>query len=153
LDPNRKLTQYVHRIWQTQQGLPESSIYSGIQTRDGYLWLGTLSGLVRFDGVDFTPLEAIYPSAPTNVWIRGLLEDAQGALWIGTNESGIYRLKDGEFTHYSQKDGLPSDNVQYMLAGADGAVWVCMSSGLVQFSDGKFQVYNTRQGLSSNPVR
>src|SRR5215472_9054181 len=107
LDPNRKLTQYVHRIWQTQQGLAESSVYSVIQTRDGYLWLGTQAGLVRFDGVRFTPVESIYASAPTNIWIRDLLEDTHGALWIGTNESGVYRLQNGSFTHYSKKDGLP----------------------------------------------
>ncbi len=88
-----------------QQGLPESSIFSILQTRDGYLWLGTQTGLVRFDGVRFTPLENIIPSAPTNVWIRDLVEDSRGRLWIGTNESGVYSLSDGVVTHYSQKDG------------------------------------------------
>src|SRR5580704_8772878 len=120
LDPNRKLTQYVHRIWQVQQGLSESSIYSLLQTRDGYLWLGTQAGLVRFDGVDFTPLENIYPDAPTNVWIRDVLEDSQGALWFATNESGLFRLEDGAFTHYTQKDGLPSDTVLDVQGGRDG---------------------------------
>jgi ligand-binding sensor domain-containing protein len=85
LDPSRTLTQYVHRIWQVQQGLPESSIYSLLQTRDGYLWLGTQTGLVRFDGVRFSMLESIYPGAPANVWIRAAIEDSQGAVWIGTN--------------------------------------------------------------------
>src|SRR5580692_10026265 len=111
LDPNRTLTQYVHRIWQVQPGLPESSIYSILQTRDGYLWLGTLTGLVRFDGVRFTPLENIYSNAPTNVWIRDIVEDSTGALWIATNESGVFRLDHGNITQFSQKDGMPSDAV------------------------------------------
>src|SRR5271155_2331810 len=115
LDPNRTLTQYVHRIWQVQPGLPESSIDSILQTRDGYLWLGTLTGLVRFDGVRFTPLETIYPDAPTNVWIRDIAEDSKGALWIATNESGVYRLDHGDLTRFSQKDGMPADNVACIL--------------------------------------
>src|SRR5437016_2465748 len=56
LNPEHKLTQYVHRIWQTQPGLPQTAIFAVSQTRDGYLWLGTESGVVRFDGVRFTPV-------------------------------------------------------------------------------------------------
>src|SRR5579872_6996792 len=135
LDPNRKLTQYVHRIWQTQQGLVESSIDSVIQSQDGYLWLGTQAGLVRFDGVRFTPIESIYPSAPTNIWVRGLLQDSHGALWIGTNESGVYRMENGSFTHYSQKDGLPSDSISSVITGTNGEIWVGTASGIARFRD------------------
>src|SRR5580704_13058738 len=56
LSPNLKLTQYVHRIWQTEPGLPPTSILWVTQSVDGYLWLGTESGVVRFDGVRFTPI-------------------------------------------------------------------------------------------------
>lgn len=153
LDPNRTLTQYVHRIWQVQQGLPESSIYAILQTRDGYLWLGTQTGLVRFDGVRFTPLESIYPSAPSNVWIRGIAEDPQGALWIGTNESGVFRVRNGEIAHYSQKDGLPSDTVQCVVAAPNGDVWICTINGLARFSGGRLTAYTTANGLATNILR
>jgi ligand-binding sensor domain-containing protein/signal transduction histidine kinase len=153
LDPNRTLTQYVHRIWQVQQGLPESSIYSIFQTRDGYLWLGTLTGLVRFDGVRFTPLENIYPAAPSNVWIRDIVEDSKGALWIATNESGVYRIDHGAVTQFSQKDGMPSDTVACILTGKDDDVWAGTGNGLVRFSDGKLQIYRTDQGLANNNIR
>ena len=106
LDPSRTLTQYVHRIWQVQQGLPESSIYSLLQTRDGYLWLGTQTGLVRFDGVRFATLESIYPGAPSNVWIRAAIEDSQGAVWIGTNESGVFRIAGGVVAHFSDRKSV-----------------------------------------------
>ena len=153
LDSSRTLTQYVHRIWQTQPGLPEASIYSILQTRDGYLWLGTLEGLVRFDGVTFTPLENVYPGAPTNVWIRDMIEDSEGGLWLGTNENGVFRLQAGVTTHYSQKDGLPSDVIQCLVPGEHGEIWVCTASGLARFENGKFQVYTPAQGLSSEIVR
>ncbi len=161
LDPGRTLTQYVHRIWQTQQGLPESSIYSVLQAHDGYLWLGTLTGLVRFDGVRFTTLDNIYPDASAaglgNAWIRSMVEDAQGALWIGTNESGLFRLANGEVTRYSLKEGLPSDTVQCLSAQKDPSgndqIWVCTSAGLARIADGKIAIYRREQGLSTNDVR
>src|SRR5579871_5430543 len=103
LDPTRTLTQYIHRIWQVQQGLPESSIYSILQTRDGFLWLGTLTGLVRFDGVEFTPVENIYPSVPAGMWIRAIAQDSNGSLWFATNETGLFRIENGVARHFSSK--------------------------------------------------
>ena len=123
LDPTRTLTQYVHRIWQVQQGLPEASIFSELQTRDGYLWLGTQAGLVRFDGVRFATLESLYPAAPVNVWIRSIAENDKRELWFGTNESGLYRVARGQISHFSAKDGLPSDTVQCVVAVKD-EIWV-----------------------------
>src|ERR1044071_7283212 len=54
LDPTKPITQFVHDVWQTDQGLPQNSVVSIVQTRDGYIWLATQEGLVRFDGVRFT---------------------------------------------------------------------------------------------------
>src|SRR5262245_15664084 len=54
LDPHKNLTQYVHSVWQTEQGLAQHSVETIAQTPDGYLWLGTQDGLVRFDGAQFT---------------------------------------------------------------------------------------------------
>ena len=54
LDPAKAITQYGHDVWQIEQGLPQNSVLAILQSRDGYLWLGTDEGLVRFDGVRFT---------------------------------------------------------------------------------------------------
>src|SRR5205809_7305383 len=80
LDPSRTLTQYVHRIWQVQQGLPEASIYAIVQTRDGYLWLGTQTGLVKFDGVRFTAIDEIDGVPLKDVWITRLALDRSDKL-------------------------------------------------------------------------
>src|ERR1700689_709815 len=96
LDSSRRLTQYVHRIWTTQQGLPPGTIYDIWQTRDGFLWLGTQTGLVRFDGVRFPAAETLYPQLPEKLWIRAGLQDSSGAFWVGTNDAGIYRVRAGE---------------------------------------------------------
>jgi signal transduction histidine kinase/ligand-binding sensor domain-containing protein len=148
LDSNRRLTQYVHRIWTTQQGLPPGTINDIWQTRYGYLWLGTQTGLVRFDGVRFTDAETLYPKLPENLWIRSGFEDPSGALWVGTNDTGIFRLQDREAEHFSTKEGLPSDQVYCVLPGAGGAVWACTANGLARLADDKIEVLH----LSSAPT-
>src|SRR5262245_18798039 len=74
LDPSRALTQSIHRIWQMQQGLPQGTIYCVYQTQNRYLWLGTKTGLVRFDGVQFAVMRDVGGVLLENVWIRQLCE-------------------------------------------------------------------------------
>jgi ligand-binding sensor domain-containing protein/signal transduction histidine kinase len=153
LDPTRTLTQYVHRIWQTQQGLPQGTIYSILQTHDGYLWLGSQTGLIRFDGVRFETLDNLVPSTPPNMWIRSALEDTHHAVWIATAENGIFRLEGDSFNHYSKAEGLPSDNVTCLALAKNGDVWGCTDLGLARVHDGKVRMYSTTDGLANNAVR
>jgi len=133
LDPNHALTQYVHRVWQNQQGIPFGSIQGLWQTRDGYLWLGTQSGLIRFDGVEFRTGESLYPKLPHNIWVRGPgYEDTQGAQWIPTNDQGVLRVSTVGVTQYDVKQGLPSDLAQCVVSGRDGQMWVCTDQGLAR---------------------
>jgi len=144
LDPSHKLTQYVHRIWQTQQGLPAGGILDIFQTRQGYLWLATQTGLVRFDGVRFQDAEDIIPGAPPNLWARTAMEDPRGRLWVGSNESGIYRLGTDGVNQYTTAQGLPSNAIQCMIPGRNGVLWVCTDNGLARMDlkrdDSRFQV-------------
>ena len=90
LDPKHQLTQYVQRIWQAPQGLSQTSILEVIQTSDGYIWLGTQNGVVRFDGVRFTPLPQMEAAGLGDAWVRQMVEDDSGNVWMVT---GIdYRL-------------------------------------------------------------
>src|ERR1700704_3417261 len=115
LDPARTLTQYVHRIWQVQQGLPQAWIASIVQTHDGYLWLGTQTGLVKFDGVRFTTVDEMDGVPSANMWVTQLIEDDQSALWIGTAQAGLIKLRDGIATRYSEREGMPSGTVQCLF--------------------------------------
>jgi ligand-binding sensor domain-containing protein len=110
LDPGRRLTQYLQRIWQTRQGLPQSSIFAIHQTQDGYLWLGTGDGLVRFDGVRFTSPEDLDGLALPKMSVRQLAEDSRGGLWIATSDAGLFRIENGTVARFSQRDGLPSNS-------------------------------------------
>ena len=154
LDPSRGLTQYVHRIWQTQQGLPQGGILQIFQTRQGYLWLATQTGLVRFDGVRFQQAEDIIPGAPSNLWVRTALEDQRGALWLGSNESGLYRLGPDGVNQYTTAQGLPSNAIQCLVQGRDAVIWACTDSGLARLdvsrAEPRIQAYPT--GLRNESV-
>ncbi len=150
LDSSRRLTQALHRIWQAQQGLPQATIDRVIQSSDGYLWLGTQNGLVRFDGVRFVPIDAVNGSKPEGVWVRDLADDpASHDLWIATNSSGLLRLRDGEVTRYGTSNGLPSDSIRCLLFDSRGALWIGTSQGLSVVRDGRFTSCPTRPALSS----
>jgi ligand-binding sensor domain-containing protein/signal transduction histidine kinase len=140
LDPSRTLTQYVHRIWTVQQGLPTGTIYDIWQTRDGFIWLGTQTGLVRFDGVRFTPAEDLYGGVPENLWVRSGFEDTSGALWVATNDMGVWRIGTSGITRYGTKEGMPSDVAFCLVQGNQNDLWACTSNGLAYLKDGKIRV-------------
>jgi len=103
LDPQKTIAQYAHEVWTTKNGLPEADVMAILQTRDGYVWVGSEEGLARFDGVTFTVFDHRNSPLPNNR-IQALTEAPDGSLWIGT-ESGLARLKDGQFSTFPTQDG------------------------------------------------
>src|SRR5437016_3786198 len=97
LDPAKRITQYTLDVWQTRQGLPQNSVQSIIQTRDGYVWFGTQEGLVRFDGVSFKVFDKTNTEEITLNDIGYLTEDREGNLWIGSDGGGLMRYREGVF--------------------------------------------------------
>ncbi len=139
LDPSKPLTQYGHDIWDVHRGFPFFAIHALHQTRDGYLWLATDEGLVRFDGVQFTLFDSKNTPAITNNDISSLVEDSSGNLWFGTRGGGLGKLTNGEFTSYSTINGLPGNVVHSISPGRDNTLWVGMESfGLCSMVGEKF---------------
>ncbi len=134
---------FIVTKWGTSSGpvqkkLPSGAVISVLQTRDGYLWLGTLNGLVRFDGDRFTVFdESNTPGLPSNP-IVFLFEDRRGWLWVGTDGGGVVLLRDGAVA--SLGFGAGSSGGKVMSAGedAEGGVWLYTADGQVGrfFGDG-----------------
>lgn len=150
LDPGNKITQYIHDNWGLEDG-PVSMITSLIQTRDGYLRLGTEEGLVRFDGVRFN----VYNKANSgqtakdglcNNLVTSIHEDREGNLWIGT-EGGLNCLNDGKLTSYSTGDGLSHNWVSSIHQDREGRLWIGTLGGLNRFKNGRFLPDTTRDGF------
>lgn len=150
--PEKAMGRYTHYSWQDQHGLPQNSVYAITQTRDGYLWLGTIEGLARFDGVRFEVFDGGDLHGIKIKLVTALLEDREGSLWIATGNFGLIRFRDGKFTAYTSQNGLPSDVVKSVCEDADGGLWVGTAAGLSRFEDGKFVTYTSRDGLAGDHV-
>src|SRR5215468_4937863 len=85
LNPNKKLTEFGNQVWLTENGLPQNTVQTILQTRDGYLWVGTQEGLARFNGTNFVVFDRENTPQLKSNDIRSLFEDSQGNLWIGTS--------------------------------------------------------------------
>src|SRR6266404_2644940 len=142
-------TRYLHDVWTTENGLPQNDVTQLIQTRDGYIWLGTNGGLVRFDGIRFTTFDAGNTPELRSNRILALAEDRDSTLWIGTQNGGLTSYRQGKFKNYSTKDGLPDESVFSIEADPQGNLWLS-PGGLLRLTDGRFTLYTTRDGLPSN---
>jgi ligand-binding sensor domain-containing protein len=142
LDPRKLITQYGHDVWRIEEGLPHGTIKTFAQTRDGYLWIGTEEGLVRFDGVRFTVFDKDNTPALRNDFITALHEDRAGTLWIGSEKGGLVRHREGRFTPYG---ATPEDLSRMIVAIAEdarGALWVAAQA---------HNVYELRDGTMVAP--
>ena len=152
LDPARGISQYGHDSWTTRDGLPQNTVHGVVQTPDGYLWLATSVGLVRFDGVRFKLLDKSNSSLRhDHIW--GVFVARDGALWISTDGGGAARLQDGRLTSLSTRDGLAHDIVRAIREGPDGTIWIATNGGgLSRYKDGRFTNLTQGDGLPSNLV-
>jgi len=136
LDPHRIFTQYSRRSWTQEQGLPQDTVRAIAQTNDGYLWLGTDEGLVRWDGYEFTTFDKAGSGLPANS-IEALAAAPDGSLWIGTND-GLARLSGGRFRTYGTKDGLADNRITRLFVDGSDVVWVTAGASLSRLESGRF---------------
>ncbi|HMX28849.1 MAG TPA: two-component regulator propeller domain-containing protein, partial [Blastocatellia bacterium] len=123
--------QYRFDNWTTEQGLPQNSVLAITQTRDGYLWLATYNGLVRFDGVRFTVFDKNNTPAFKTNRFENLFEDPTGTLWLSIEDGGLIRYQNGVFTPLTVEQGLPSNTVLNLQRTPDGALFISTPQGAV----------------------
>lgn len=119
LDPALDVSQYEHTSWKIRDGFATGIIHQIAQTPDGYLWLATASGLLRFDGVRAIPWQPPQGEHLLSNDIRDLIAARDGTLWLGTAK-GLASWKDGRLTHYPELDG---HDVAALLEDREGTVW------------------------------
>ena len=141
--------QYRYDVWTTDNGLPQNSVNAILQTRDGYLWLATNDGLVRYDGARFTVFNRGNTPGIESNRFTALCEDRDGNLWIGTAEERLTKYRDGVFTTYALKEkGLRAEMIEIDEDQA-GGLWITTLQGILQWKHEQFSSLST-QGFTLN---
>ncbi len=139
LDPNRAMSQYIHDQWGAEQGFPGGPVYAIAQTPDGYLWMGTEKGLVRFDGINFRLLESSDSTTSPLGPVLGLAVDAEGNLWVRLQGPRLLRYRDGKFLNVLPDLKMAETDVTAMCVGKNGEILLSgLANGTVRYSKGKF---------------
>jgi signal transduction histidine kinase/ligand-binding sensor domain-containing protein/CheY-like chemotaxis protein len=114
--------------WNTDDGLPQSSVNAILQAQDGYLWIATFGGVARFDGTTFTTLTTGDRSGLRSDRTFSLAQDRGGRIWIAT-DAGLSRHDQGAVRTFTTRDGLPADGIRTVAAHPDGSVWFGTANG------------------------
>lgn len=122
VDPDQRISQYGHTAWHMRDGVFAGAPTSIAQTEDGYIWIGTFSGLLRFDGVRFVPFVPPVGKHLPNPSVLSLLGAKDGSLWIGT-ASGLAQWKNGEFVTLPEIGG----RVNSIYEDGNGTIWIARS--------------------------
>lgn len=124
LDPEKAITQYMHDMWQIEEGLPQNTVQAILQTKAGYLWLGTEEGIVRFNGTAFDVFDRTNtPVFEASNTVQTLFQDSNEVLWIGTND-GLLSYQYGSFARFGVEEGLTGTAVSAITEDASGTLWI-----------------------------
>ena len=145
LDPTRSIAQFHHTSWTTADGMP-ADIWAIAQTRDGYLWLGSVNGLYRFDGVK---LERVATDRLPSPSIHALVAAPSGGLWIGYERpvGVISFIKDGVVTNFPIH-APSSTGVHNITLAADGSVWASTPDTVLKFDGKRWKTIDSDWGSS-----
>jgi signal transduction histidine kinase/ligand-binding sensor domain-containing protein len=140
---------WIMRVWQTYEGLPDNSISGVAQADDGYLWVATLGGLMRFNGDKFEEFSMLrIPGIPNRV-VRNLFQDQHGRLWLAMDRGPVVCLEKESVRVFTEAEGLEDARVAAMAEDRTGAVWLACSSAFYRISlaEGKLSRFGAEEGL------
>ena len=150
LNPDRKISQYSHAAWRLQDGFLGSAAWAIAQTTDGYIWVGTWSGIERFDGVQFVRWIPPGGEKLRFAFTTELLGTSDGSLWIGASGAGVWRWKNQQLTQYLSGE---FSHVTAIVEGENGSVWVALVKGrdhsgaVCEVGSGQAHCYGESDGL------
>jgi ligand-binding sensor domain-containing protein/signal transduction histidine kinase len=151
IDPNRAMSQYVRDRWSTEQGFPRGPVYAIAQTPDGYLWIGTEAGLVRFDGWNFRLIKDD-SRAFTISGVLGLTATQDGSLWMRLEDLTLVRYRNGVFENPIPGSVPPIDISAMSKTGHGGVLAWRMDNGALDFDPGVLPSVPSARDLPRSPV-
>ncbi|MEO6228347.1 MAG: two-component regulator propeller domain-containing protein, partial [Thermomonas sp.] len=154
---DKPLSAYFRETWTTRQGLPHNQVNAIAQSPDGYLWLGTWEGLVRYNGLEFHVFDRGNTPALKDNGVRSVRTTADGAVVVGTSRGGVSILRGDHWRTWLMKDGLSQEEVMDALVDKQQRLWVATESAGVTRIDidhdkAKPTYFNSRNGLPSDVI-
>lgn len=148
IDAARGVHQLQHSSWTARDGAPDD-ITVMAQGHDGFLWLGTHAGLIRFDGLRFEPVIARQGRYPDTV-VLAISRARDGGMWVGWQVGGISHVRDGVVSNYGEAQGLRAGTIWGFAIDGAGAVWAAGASGVARFDGARWQMMGPAQGFTAN---
>jgi len=144
---------FQHNAWTIDEGLPMNTVNAVIQTPDGYLWVGTESGLCRFDGIWFETFNQENTPTFCGSVITSFLVDKTGSLWVATRGDGVIRYQNNAFEPLTEKNGLLSNETWTMIESLDGSIWIGSMNGINRIIKGRITVFPLPRKLAHLAVK
>jgi ligand-binding sensor domain-containing protein/signal transduction histidine kinase len=150
LDPTSSMAQYIHDSWGNDRGFPAEAIHAICQSADGFLWIGTERGLVRFDGFSFVLIQRPIPDLPMSGPVRGLETDAEGGMWIVLDGPHLLRYREGRFEDAYARFGLKEHAFTAISKDSEGGLLLAgLSSRIFRYYNGKLETIATASELNA----
>ena len=132
VDPTGKSEGYSAVLYNNLNGLPTSEANAIAETKDGFIWIGGYSGLVRYDGNNFVRIDSISTGITSVV---SLYEDSKDRLWVGTNDNGVAVMERGVVTRYNRVGGLTSSSIRSITESPNGDIYIATTHGIGIYDD------------------
>ena len=126
VDPTSHEEGYSAVLYDNTNGLPTSEANAIAETSEGFLWIGSYSGLIRYDGNTFERIDSTTGVAS----VVSLYVDSHDRLWVGTNDNGVAVMEKGQFRMFGKADGLGSSSVRAIVEGSDGNIYIATTHGI-----------------------
>ncbi len=151
LNPDYLITQYILDKWSFQDGLPFSAIHSVTQSKDGYIWIATQEGLIRFDGIKFKKYTTKDTQPMFHNWITDVCSSKDGSIWFCTTNWGICNYNRGAVECFEKNK---FDDIVYndIYLDNDGILWVCTNHGLAKKEGDTFRFYTKKDGFTTEHI-
>ena len=145
VDPTGKSDGYAAVLYNNTNGLPTSEANALAETSEGFIWIGSYSGLIRYDGNTFERIDSTTGIAS----VVSLYVDSKDRLWIGTNDNGVAVMERGEFTIFSEEDGLGSESIRSIVEDDQGNIYIGSTDG-ISIIDSKMNMTSLDENLLSD---
>jgi len=139
---------WIHRTLQTDDGLPDNCVTGVAQSADGFLWVATRGGLLRFNGVEFTPMPLPGLPGVLNRVVHLMFLDSRGRMWMVMDRGPLVCLGPDEARSFGRAEGLPESRIAAITEDREGALWLACSDTLCRIKDGEILLFGKDEGLA-----